>query len=231
VKFCDILRRYCLKDGVGWEGDGGAKSGGFVGAVRLSPVFIPLFSATEIVTEDIALAQKGSGKGSVGQMINLAHRDMQDNVLLELIVARELHLMSKESSKTNGKAVLTPCSYIFPLFRTGDVWKAASSLPKTASVLTNDKAKKVMIHMGVLDEAISPELRNGTLTVHAVWQFFAQFQGIKLHAHGDERFQIAAAANAIIGVIDNIRSIVADSKFDDLKMNSSQMYATLPFTH
>jgi hypothetical protein len=219
-----FLDSYCLKDGVGWEGDGGAKSGGFVGAVRLSPVFVPLLSATEIVTEDTELAQKGSGKGSVGQMINLAHKDMQDNVLLELIVARELHKISKESSKTNRKKVLAPCSYIFPLFRNGDVWKAASFLPKTASALTNDKAKKVLNQMGILDEAISPELRNGTLTVHAVWEFFTQFQGIQLHAHGEERFQVAAAANAIIGVIDNVRSIVTESKFDDLKMNSSQMY-------
>jgi hypothetical protein len=213
-----FLDTFCLKDGVGWEGDGGAKSGGFVGAVRLSPVFVPLFSATKIVAEDT------EWKGSIGQMIKLAHKDMQDNVLLELIVARELHLMSKENSKTNRKKVLAPCSYIFPLFRTQDVWTAASSLPKTASVLTNDKAKKVMEQMGVLDEAISPELRNGTLTVHAVWQFFTQFQGIQLHAHGEERFQVAAAANAIIGVIDNVKSIVTESKFDDLKMNSSQMY-------
>jgi len=43
--FLDV---YCLKDGMGWEGDGGAKSGGFVGAVRLSPVFVPIFSATRL---------------------------------------------------------------------------------------------------------------------------------------------------------------------------------------
>jgi hypothetical protein len=213
-----FLDTFCLKDGVGWEGDGGAKSGGFVGAVRLSPVFVPLFSATKIVAED------PEWKGSIGQMIKLAHKDMQDNVLLELIVARELHLMSKQNSKTDRKKVLAPCSYIFPLFRTKDVWTAASSLPKTASVLTNDKAKKVMEQMGVFDDAISPELRNGTLTVQAVWQFFTQFQGIHLHAYGEERFQVAAAANAIIGVVDNVRSIVTESKFDDLKMNSSQIY-------
>jgi len=50
-------------------------------------------------------------------MIKLAHEDMQDNVLLELIIARELHLISKKITKTNSKNVLAPCSYIFPLFR------------------------------------------------------------------------------------------------------------------
>jgi hypothetical protein len=222
-----FLDAYCLKDGVGWEGDGNAKSGGFVGAVRLSPVFVPLFSATEIVTANTELAQQGSSKGftgSVGQMIGLAHTDMQDNVLLELIVARELHLMSKTSSKTNDKKVLFPCSYILPLFRNADVWKAASSLPKTASALTNTKAKHAMEQMGVRYEDISPELRDGTLTVQAVWQFFTKFQGIKLYDRGEERFQVAAAANAIIGVIDEVRSIVAESKFHDLDMSSSQMY-------
>jgi hypothetical protein len=100
--------RYCLKDGAGWEGDGDAKSGGFVGAVRLSPVFVPMFSATEIVPENTELAQQGSGKGSVGQMIKLAHKDMQDNVLLELIIARELHLMSKKAPRPIAKRCLLP---------------------------------------------------------------------------------------------------------------------------
>jgi hypothetical protein len=220
--FLDV---YCLKDGMGWEGDGAAKSGGFVGAVRLSPVFVPIFSATEIVPENTESAQKGSGKGSIGQMIKLTHEDMQDNVLLELIIARELHLISKKSSKTGSKKALTPCSYIFPLFRQ-DIWKcgAASSLPKTASALTNAKAKKVMKQMDIPDEVISEELRNETLTVHAVWEFFTQFQGIKLYDRGEERFQVAAAANAIIGVIDEVKNIVYASKFHDLKMNSSQLY-------
>jgi hypothetical protein len=36
---------YCLKDGLGWEGDGDAKHGGFIGAFLLSPVFVPVLSA------------------------------------------------------------------------------------------------------------------------------------------------------------------------------------------
>jgi arsenate reductase-like glutaredoxin family protein len=224
--FLDVC---CLKDGVGWEGDGDVKSGGFVGALRLSPVFVPLFSATEIVYENTELAQQGSGKGSIGQMINLAHKDSQDNVLLELIVARELHLMYKNSSKTNDEKVLAPCSYIFPLFRQQTVWTAASSLPKTASALTNAKAKKVLKQMGILDKNISVELRNETLTVHAVWEFFKQFQGIKLYERGEEQFQVLAAANAIIAVIDEVESIVAEFKFHDFESDNPVAHELLDF--
>jgi hypothetical protein len=215
---------HCLKDGMGWEGDGGVKSGGFVGALRLSAVFVPIFSA-------INVDQSGEvvHRGSVGQLINLAREDMQDNVLLELIIARELYLLSKRNSKTIGKKALAPCSYIFPLFRHADIWQAVPLLPNTASVITNAKALCVMKQMEVPDEAISHELRNGTLTVHAVWEFFAQFQGIKLYDRGEERFQVLAAANAIIGVIDEVRGIVAELKFHDLKMNSSQMYELSQF--
>ena len=135
--FLDV---HCLKDGEGWEGDGGVKSGGFVGALRLSPVFVPMFSATEIVSENAELAQQGSGKGSVGQMINLAQKDTQDNVLLELIVARELHLMSKNSSKTNDKKVLAPCSYIFPLFRL--LWQSGILFAKEGVCLDQRQGKE-----------------------------------------------------------------------------------------
>ncbi len=223
-----FLDKHCLKNGEDWEGDGSSRSGGFVGAVRLSPVFVPLFSATKVVTQttESASARQGSGQlqGSIGDMINLAHIDKQDNVLLELIVARELHLMSKKkNSETNSKKMLTPCSYIFPLFRQ-NIWKcnAVSRLPKTASKMTNDKAKKVMEQMGIND--ISEELRNDTLTVHAVVEFFTRFQGIKLYDLGEEPFQVAAAASAIIGVIEDALNTVAESDFHSLNMNSSQLY-------
>ena len=87
----------------------------------------------------------------------------------------------------------------------------------------------VLKQMGILDETISEELRNETLTVHAVWQFFTQFQGIKLYDLGQERFQVAAAASAIIGVIDEVRKNLAESKFHDLNVNSSQMYELSEF--
>jgi hypothetical protein len=106
---------YCLKEGVSWEGSGGIGSGGFVGALRISVVFVPIFSANQ---------QGDVLNGSIGQMIELNEGDKQDNVLLELIIARELHLMSQ----TNKTKQLAPCSYILPLFRSELVWQAGSCL-------------------------------------------------------------------------------------------------------
>ena len=64
---------YCLKEGVSWEGGGGTGSGGFVGALRISIVFVPILSANQ---QDEILS------GSVGQMVELNDIDKQDNVLL-----------------------------------------------------------------------------------------------------------------------------------------------------
>ena len=64
---------YCLKEGVSWEGGGGSGSGGFVGALRISIVFVPVFSANQ---------QGEVLSGSVGQMVELNDIDKQDNVLL-----------------------------------------------------------------------------------------------------------------------------------------------------
>ena len=213
---------HCLSDGMGWEGDGGIKSGGFVGALRLSPVFVPLFSVNVDETGQLV------HKGSVGQLLDLAGQDKQDNVLLELILARELHLLANANS-LDRKKVLAPCSYILPLFLNKEIWKAASLLPKTASAITNAKALQVMKHMGVPDSAVSEELIIGTLTVQAVWGFFTQFQGIKMYECGKESFQVLAAAKAVLGVIDRVIDVVTDLKLDDMNSNSSQMHELSDF--
>jgi hypothetical protein len=193
---------YCLKDGLGWEGDGDAKHGGFIGALLLSPVYVPVLSAYGDTH------RSDFDRGSIGALLQLTSNDRQDNVLLELILARELHLISRTSGNSNGEKALAPCSYIIPLFRNQDIWRAYSLLQKTASALNNAKAKSVMNRMGFCDEAISEELRNGTLTVHEVFEFFTRFQGVKLYDHGAERYQVVAAANGIIHVIEQVRSDV-----------------------
>jgi hypothetical protein len=207
---------FCLKDGRAWEGDGGSQSGGFVGALKLSVVFAPLFSAN--VDQDGRVLPVGS----VGQMIDLKNGDKQDNVLLELILARELH----EQSKRLSKSALFPCSQILPLFHSKAVWDAAKELPKQPSAITNAKALEIMRSMGTPDSNISKELRNCTLTVADVWSFYAQFQGIMLHERGSEKYQIEAAANAII---QSINESVSNFKFHDLDMNYAQMYELFDF--
>jgi hypothetical protein len=158
---------YCLKDGNSWEGDGRSNSGGFLGALRLSVVFVPVFSAQQQNGRILSV-------GSVGQMIELGQQDKQDNVLLELIVARELHLLGKHCKSK----ALFPCSCILPLFRNECVWEASGLLPKSPSAKTNQKALHIMELMG-LQAHISEELRNGSLTVADVWSFFLPISGCK----------------------------------------------------
>lgn len=197
-----FLDRLCLKDGASWEGDGGTKSGGFIAALRLSLVFVPVFSATEFDT--------GSCQGSVGPFFSLAHQDRQDNVLLELIIARELHLLSSANSKTNCEKALFPCSYIVPIFCDEYIFPACDSLPKTASASTNAHANWIMQRMGIRYEDISAELRDGSLTVHAVLKYFVCFQGVTLYKNQDQSARAAQAANKIFSVIIEEVSPVVD---------------------
>jgi hypothetical protein len=141
-------------------------------------------------------------------LLQLKSNDRQDNFLLELILARELHLISQTSGNSSGEKALAPCSYILPLFRNDDVFRVSYMLQMTASAVTNAKAKSVMNRMGFCDEAISEELKNGTLSVAEVFQFFTRFQGVRLSQHGVERYQVVAAANAIICLIEQVRSDV-----------------------
>ncbi len=138
-------------------------------------------------------------------------------MLLELIVARELHILSKKSSKK----ALSPCSYILPLFRNSEVWAAVKRLPNKPSLITNAKALHVMKQLGVPLSALSVELSSGSLSVKAVWDFFSQFQGIMLFDFGKESFQIVSAAKAILGVA---RESIADFNLHNMDKNFAQLY-------
>jgi hypothetical protein len=215
-----FLDHYCLMDGRPWEGPGDPKEGGFIGALLLSHVFVPLFSAE--VDKDGNIISKGS----LGQMINLDKKDVQDNVLLELIIARELHLLSKNVPE---KAMF-PCFYILPLFRNKEVWQASNELPKKPSTITNTKAlevmKKMLQFMDIPESALSKELKENTLEVKSVWDFYAKFQGIKMYGFGEESHQILAVANHII---DLIKHSAAKFSMRDLDMNFSQMFELFEF--
>jgi hypothetical protein len=181
-------------------------------------VFVPLFS---VVLDKNGLVIS-PGEGSVGQLLQLSKQDKQDNVLLELIIGRELHILSKNCRKNT----IFPCSYILPLFRNKEVWKTVSQLPNTPSAITNSKALHVMEQLGVPLSAVSIELRTGILTVKSVLDFFTQFQGIKLYDCGKETFQISAAARAILGVV---HESMRDLNFQDMDVNFASMYELFDF--
>jgi hypothetical protein len=207
---------FCLKDGMGWEGDGSLQSGGFVGALKLSVVFVPLFSAK--------VDQSGHLQpvGSIGQMADLEGNDKQDNVLLELVLARELYLQSRQSNKS----ILLPCSRILPLFYNKAVFDAAKKLPNRPSALTNSKALSIMKSIGFSDSHLSKELKDGTLSPADVWSFYGQFQGIMLYERGAEKYQVEAGAMAVIGVVADSASAF---KLNDLDANYAQLYELFDF--
>jgi hypothetical protein len=207
---------FCLKDGMGWEGDGSLQSGGFVGALKLSVVFVPVFSAKVDQQGDLQRV------GSIGQIVDLKTQDKQDNVLLELILARELYLQSRNSNQS----ALLPCSRILPLFYNKAVWDACKLLPTLPSAITNAKALAIMKLIGIPDSELSKEIKDGTLSPAEVWSFYSQFQGIMLYERGAEKYQVEAGAQAII-------SVVADSastfKLHDLDVNYAQLYELFDF--
>jgi uncharacterized membrane protein len=174
--------KYCLKDAQNYVS--GSGDGGFVGAITKALVFVPIFSTYP------------SGKGSLGAMSTLAKvdgsgqfQDWVDNVLLELIVAKELHQMPH----TTG--LLQPCAALYPLFANEAVFRRdLSNLP---SKKTNMKAFELLT-------AANIPTSDGFLSqsVASVVNFYFSIQGLKLFAHqtGDDSLGCAAAAKKVFNV-------------------------------
>jgi hypothetical protein len=207
---------YCLKDGKPWEGDGGSglDSGGFVGALCQSVIFVPLFSAylKPRAPHDAAVPPAPSeasssqpadlvASGSIGQMKYLSEsNDKQDNVLLELILAMELHKYAVKMAHLGSFKSMFPCSVIFPLFQSTVVFDVTNSLSTMPSVITNQKALAVLKVIGITPSA---ELANGTLSVKQIVQFYGNFQGMKLYDYGAQIHQIDAAAKRLLQCIED----------------------------
>ena len=201
---------YCLKDGKPWEGDGGSglDSGGFVGALCQSVIFVPLFSAYLKPGAPHAAALPAASpqvdlvaSGSIGLMKYLSEdNDKQDNVLLELILAMELHKYAVKMAHLGSFKSMFPCSVIFPLFQSTVVFDVTNSLSTLPSVITNQKALAVLKTIGITPSA---KLANGTLSVKEVIQFYGNFQGMKLYDYGAEIHQIDAAAKRLLQCIED----------------------------
>ena len=237
---------YCLKDGNRWEGDGGLGSGGFVGALCQSVIFVPLFSAhlkPETVATGVSTAtptaliypaasvpsaQDPLATGSIGSMKYLNEKndgkdDTQDSVLLELILAMELHKHAHKTPHTGSFKTMFPCSVIFPLFQSNLVFDMMSSLSAKPHVVTNQKALVVLKTIGVEP---SIELANGTLSPVEVVQFYVKFQGMKLFDYGAEVHQIDAAAKRLLQCVEDAFS---DLSFDMFDTNYAEVFELRKF--
>ncbi len=118
--------------------------------------------------------------------------DDTDNVLLELILARELHMKYSPEDPT-----LQPCQALFPIFLSDDVfWKV--QLSRKASSTANAKARSILEKNGIEP---SSELQGNKLSPRDVWEYFGKFQGIKAFSHGDEDNQIQACSEKVLLII------------------------------
>ena len=202
---------FCLKSGQSWKGDGSAASGGFVGALPLSVVFVPFLSFWE--GGDKNAVGDANATGSIGQMLNLSG-DTPDNVLFELTLARELHLQPK------GDSGLFPCVSILPLFMAKNQASMFDAIARLPQLVCKPDHKRALAALQTMGLQPSKQLKDGTLTVMETVNFFKEFQGVMLWDRGSDKFQVEAAAKEIIRVI---RDSVAEIEFHDIDRNCSQM--------
>ncbi len=125
--------------------------------VQLAPLQVPLASVAEILESSsgaaaatvpqaaavtatlpisnppvVSLPPTPDYIGSIGLMRHLNNddgkNDKQDNVLLELIIAMELNKHAVKNAHVSSSKFMFPCSVIFPLFQSKEVWDVINSL-------------------------------------------------------------------------------------------------------
>jgi len=159
-----FLDQVCLKSGENWEQSD--EGGGFVGALLKSLIFVPLLSwkVEPDVSQDVpAELQKKRFTGSVGEMVARYSNslgkfidadpdpvkrpfcDAVDNVLLELILAMELHSYMKQVRQSN--PFLHSCMRLFPIIV--DEFPVYRQLPNRISELTYTKASECLMRYGI----------------------------------------------------------------------------------
>ena len=186
-----FLDQVCLKSGENWEQSD--EGGGFVGALLKSLIFVPLLSwkVEPDVSQEVPEAlQKKKFTGSVGEMVarysnslgqfidadpDPAKRpfcDTVDNVLLELILAMELHSYMKQVRHSN--PLVHSCMRLFPIIV--DEFPVYKQLPNRISELTYAKASDCLMRYGI-QIPVSGQKK----TVREVIQYYFKLQSEMLN--------------------------------------------------
>ena len=152
-----FLDKFCLQSGKDWADEG------FLSAVLSSLTFIPLLSwQTE---------PNGEHKGSVGGLAQHNKDSPVDNVLLELVLAKELH--SSFAKASNQSEALYPCMHIIPIF-VQDLFAMLPGLSDDAPLATLEKAALVLGSVG-----IHPDASFSKQSVKGIISYFSKLQGVK----------------------------------------------------
>lgn len=162
-----------LAPGVEWSGDN-VKSGGFIGALLQSLVFVPILSDRNF---SFGKMMKEDSKSEV-------QKDELDNVLLELTLAKFLYEFQKEADQDQQGLPLRPCLRIYPIMLS-DITKDIKKLAWRISRKTNEKAVEVLTAAGytatigeMLEEDESTtEANPHPWSAFCIVSFFLRFQG------------------------------------------------------
>jgi hypothetical protein len=174
-----FLDKFCLQSGKNWADEG------FLRAILSSLTIIPILSWET--------APNGDQQGSVGDLARHNKDSPVDNVLLELVLAKELHSLSKSltTSSSNQSAALFPCMHIIPIF-VQDLFAKLSGLSDDAPLATLAKASDVLSSVGIqLNASFNQQ------SVKTIVSYFTKLQGVKY-------FEFGAGDSANGQVIDHI---------------------------
>jgi hypothetical protein len=162
-----FLDKSCLQDSKDWADEG------FLKAILNSLTIIPILSWET--------AADGVHRGSVGQLASHNKDSSVDNVLLELVLAKELHCVLQAFAKaSNQNDTLYPCMNIFPIF-VQDLFAFAklSTLSDDAPQKTLAKAAAVLESVGIhTDDAFMNQ------SVKSIIMYFTKLQGVKYFEYG-----------------------------------------------
>jgi hypothetical protein len=225
-----FLDQVCLKAGETW-----GAGGGYVGALMKSFVFVPLLSwnveidSNESVLHDF---RKKRFAGSVGDMVarfcgalpsqfidpdpcQRAFIDGVDSVLLQLILAMELHAHMMRVNA--GASCFHPCKRLFPIVvgHPPDV----RQLPDEVSELTYAEARMHLQRAGV-----HVPVPGRKLTVRGVIQFFIGIQVEVLADHGEHDVAVDAVCNNIVSAVcDEVSKVDPQNHHDQLPAPQPQL--------
>lgn len=195
-----FLDKVCLRTGKDWADEG------FILALLQSISVIPILSWNESSNGE-------PPTGSVGQLAHHGTSSNVDNVLLELVLAKELHSTWQMMSKTSigNDMVLFPCMQIVPIY-VHDLFSKLSKLSDEPPAATLKKAAEVLRSAGHVTGASFMHQ-----SVKSIVCYFTRLQGIKYYELGNADSANEQVTNRLWDIL---KTMAQDYDINRFQMNS-----------
>ena len=194
-----FLDQFCLQAGQDWA------DSGFLLALSQSLVFIPILSWNSD-------SSSGDSSGSIGGLACHGKSSGVDNVLLELVIAKELHrvwlVLSKDVLQSQG--LLFPCMIILPIF-TSNFFSKISTLSDDVPLSTLQRASEALIQFGV-----TPGSGFLQQTVREIVHFYSSLQCLRYFDWGAT---VSANQQAVKGIWRILKNLASVFDFESFQMN------------